>query len=218
MKKTVAVLGLGIFGSALASALAKNGVDVIAVDLLMDHVEEVMDDVEVPVQADFTKIDQLKEVGVEDADVAIIASGERLENTILGIMNLKELGIKEVIVKAKNETYKEVLLKVGADRVILPEKEMGVRLAHEIANVGIVDFLALDEKSHILELKVYDEWIGKSILELDVRKELNINIVAIKPCQEASYSAQIDPNYIFEENDLVLVISENKDLNESLSI
>lgn len=218
MKKTVAVLGLGIFGSALASALAKKGADVIAVDLLMEHVEEVMDDVEVPVQADFTKINQLKEVGVEDADIAIIASGERLENTILGIMNLKKLGIKEVIVKAKNETYKEVLLKVGADRVILPEKEMGVRLAHEIVNVGIVDYLALDENSHILELRALDEWVGQSIIDLDIRKKMGYNIVAIKPNGTNAYIAQLDPHYVFQADDLILVISENNDINQSFHV
>ncbi len=218
MKKTVAVLGLGLFGSALAKSLAKNGVEVIAVDLLMEHVEEVMDDVEMPVQADFTKIDQLQEVGVLDADVAVIAAGERLENTILGIMNLKKLGIKEVIVKTKNETYKEVLLKVGATRVILPEKEMGLRLGHELANASIVDFLELDEENHILELNVLDDWIGHTILELDVRNKYGYNIIAIKPSKTHRYQAQVDPNYTFEREDIVLVISENKDINQQLVV
>lgn len=218
MNKTVAVLGLGLFGSALAKSLAKNGVDVIAVDLLMDHVEEVMDDVEMPVQADFTKMDQLIEVGVGDADIAIIASGERLENTILGIMNLKKMGIQEVIVKTKNETYKEVLLKVGATRVILPEKEMGMRIGHELANAGIVDFLELDENNHILELKAQKDWINKTIVELDIRNNYGYNIIAIKPQGAYRYQAQIDPNYKFQEEDLILVISENKDVNQSLIV
>lgn len=210
MKKTVAILGLGLFGSALAKTLANNGVDVIAVDLIMEHVEEVMNEVEMPVQADFTKLDQLVEAGVMDADVAVIAAGERLENTILGIMNLKQLGIDEVIVKTKNETYKEVLLKVGATRVILPEKEMGLRLAHELLNEGVVEFLELDEKNNIIEIKVAQSWYNQSIVDLDVRSQYGYNIIAIKPRETGKYTAQIDPNYIFKKGDIVLVITENQ--------
>ncbi len=218
MSKTVAVLGLGLFGSALAKTLARDGVDVIAVDSKMDHVEEVMLDVEMPVQADFTKIDQLIEVGVKDADIAVIAAGERLENTIIGIMNLKKLGIKEVIVKTKNKDYKEVLLKVGATRVILPESEMGIRLAHEISNATVIDHLALDENYHILELNVLREWIGKAIYKLDIRKNYGYNILAIKSVNDSQYNLQVSPAYVFEKGDTILVLSENKAMNESLEI
>lgn len=218
MSKTVAVLGLGLFGSALAKTLARDGVDVIAVDSKMDHVEEVMLDVEMPVQADFTKIDQLIEVGVKDADIAVIAAGERLENTIIGIMNLKKLGIKEVIVKTKNKDYKEVLLKVGATRVILPESEMGIRLAHEISNATVIDHLALDENYHILELNVLREWIGKALYKLDIRKNYGYNILAIKSVNDSQYNLQVSPAYVFEKGDTILVLSENKAMNESLEI
>lgn len=217
MKKTVAVLGLGLFGSAVAKALAKNGVDVIAVDIKMDHVEEVMNEVEYPVQADFTKIDQLEATGVSDADVAVIAAGEKLEITILGIMNLKKLGVETVIVKTKNEDYKEVLLKVGATRVILPEVEMGIRLGNELANSNIIDFLQLDDDYHILELNIMDEWIGHSIKHLDIRNKYSYNIIALKPHAANKYLAQIDPNYVFTKGDSVLVFSENKEINKSLT-
>ncbi|NLW14759.1 MAG: TrkA family potassium uptake protein [Erysipelothrix sp.] len=209
MKKTVAVLGLGLFGSSVAKTLAKNGVDVIALDLQMDHVEEVMDDVELPVQADFTKIDQLINAGVGDADVAIIGVGEKLEITILGIMNLKKLGVKEVIVKTKNQAYKEVLMKVGATRVILPEVESGVRLGNELASSNIVDLLQLDEDYHILEINIPEDWIGHSILELDIRTKYGYNIIAIKSIATHTFLAQIDPGYVFKEKDVVLVMAQN---------
>ena len=216
MSKTVAVLGLGLFGSALAKTLARDGMDVIAVDLIMEHVEEVMSDVVIPAQADFTKIEQLIAVGVKDADIAVIAAGERLENTILGIMNLRKLGIEEVIVKTKNIDYREVLLKVGATRVILPESEMGIRLAHEISNATVIDHLAIDENYHILELKILKEWIGKSIAELNIRKNYGYNIVGVKTAKLNKYIAQIDPKYTFKKGDVVLVVSENKEMNDSL--
>jgi trk system potassium uptake protein len=218
MKKTVAVLGLGLFGSAVARTLAQNGADVIALDSNMDHVEEVLDCVYHAIQADFTKIDQLRETGVEEADVAIVATGEKLEITILGIMNLKKLGIKEVIVKTKNVSYKEVLLKVGATRVILPEVEMGIRLANEITSTSVLDAFELDEKYHLVELNVMSEWIGKTINQLDLRNEHGLNIIAWKSHKDDNFNPTISPDYTVEEGDIFLVFSENQKINHSLDL
>ncbi len=218
MKKTVAVLGLGLFGSAVARTLAQNGAEVIAIDLNMEHVEEVLDSVYHAIQADFTKIDQLREAGVEDADVAIVATGEKLEITILGIMNLKKLGIQEVIVKTKNVSYKEVLLKVGATRVILPEVEIGIRLANEITSTNVLDAFELDEKYHLVELNVMSDWIGKAINELDLRNEHGLNIIAWKQHMDDNYNPIVNPDYIIEEGDIFLVFSENQEINHSLDV
>lgn len=218
MKKTIAVLGLGLFGSAVAKTMAKNGSEVIAIDSNMDHVEEVLDSVDNAVQADFTKIDQLKEAGVGEVDTAVVATGEKLEVTILGIMNLKKLGIQEVIVKTKNLSYKEVLLKVGATRVILPEVEMGVRLANELSNTSVLDTFELDEKYHLVELNVMKQWIGNTLNNLNLRSEHGLNIIAIKSSETNQYNPQVDPNYLIREGDVFLVFSENKKINTSLDI
>ena len=218
MNKTIAVLGLGLFGSAVARNLAQSGVEVIAVDLNMDHVDEVLDCVYHAVQADFTKIDQLKAAGVESADIAIVATGEKLEVTILGIMNLKKLGIQEVIVKTKNISYKEVLLKVGATRVILPEVEMGIRLANELSATSVLDSFELDEKYHLVEINVMESWIGKSINELDLRNIHGMNIIAMKTQKSDNYNPQVDPEYIVKEGDIFLLFSENKAVNHSLEV
>jgi len=215
-RKLVCVLGLGLFGSSVAKSLARNGMDVIAMDLSMDHVEEVMDEVDLAIQGDFTKFDQLEAVGVADVDAAVIAAGERLEVAILGIMNLKKLGVENVIVKTKNEDYKEVLLKVGASRVILPEVEIGIRLGNELSNSNIVDFLELDDDYHILELEVEEEWIGKSIIELDIRNKYGYNIIAISPKHLNKYQVSFNPDYKFEKHDKILVFLENKSINEKL--
>lgn len=215
-RKLVCVLGLGLFGSSVAKSLARNGMDVIAMDLSMDHVEEVMDEVDLAIQGDFTKFDQLEAVGVADVDAAVIAAGERLEVAILGIMNLKKLGVENVIVKTKNEDYKEVLLKVGASRVILPEVEIGIRLGNELSSSNIVDFLELDDDYHILELEVEEEWIGKSIIELDIRNKYGYNIIAISPKHLNKYQVSFNPDYKFEKHDKILVFLENKSINEKL--
>ncbi len=218
MNKTIAVLGLGLFGSAVARNLAQSGVEVIAIDLNMDHVDEVLDCVYHAVQADFTKIDQLKAAGVESADIAIVATGEKLEVTILGIMNLKKLGIQEVIVKTKNISYKEVLLKVGATRVILPEVEMGIRLSNELSATSVLDSFELDEKYHLVEINVMESWIGKSISELDLRNIHGMNIIAMKTQKSDNYNPQVDPEYIVKEGDIFLLFSENKAVNHSLDV
>lgn len=218
MKKTVAVLGLGLFGSAVARTLAQNGSEVIAIDFNMDHVEEVLDYVYHAIQADFTKIDQLKEAGVSEADTAIVATGEKLEITILGIMNLKKLGIKEVIVKTKNTSYKEVLLKVGATRVILPEVEMGIRLANELSKTNVLETFEVDDKYNLVELNVMENWIGKSINDVDLRNVHGLNIIALKTDESKNYNPQIDPNYLIKEGDIFLVFSENIKINHSLDI
>lgn len=218
MNKTIAVLGLGLFGSAVARNLAQSGVEVIAIDLNMDHVDEVLDCVYHAVQADFTKIDQLKAAGVESADIAIVATGEKLEVTILGIMNLKKLGIQEVIVKTKNISYKEVLLKVGATRVILPEVEMGIRLANELSATSVLDSFEIDEKYHLVEINVMESWIGKSINELDLRNTHGMNIIAMKTQKSDNYNPQVDPEYIVKEGDIFLLFSENKAINHSLEV
>lgn len=218
MNKTIAVLGLGLFGSAVARTLAQNDIDVIAIDLNMNHVEEVLDCVYHAVQADFTKMDQLRAAGVENAEIAIVATGEKLEVTILGIMNLKKLGIQEVIVKTKNASYKEVLLKVGATRVILPEVEMGIRLGNELSSTNVIDSFQVDDKYNLVEINVMKEWIGKPINILDFRNKYGLNIVALKSKTSANYNPQVNPNYIIREGDIFLVFSENSEINHSLDV
>lgn len=214
MSKTIAVLGLGLFGSAVARNLAQKGVDVIAIDLNMDHVEEVLDCVYHAVQADFTKIEQLKTAGVANADVAIVATGEKLEITILGILNLKKLGIENIVVKTKNMNYKEVLMKVGATRVILPELEMGSRLASELIDSNVLESFQLDERYSLLEINVKKEWIGKTIKDLSFRSEYGFNIIALRSNNTHSYTAQIDPNYVIKAEDIFLIFSENSEFNQ----
>lgn len=209
MRKTVVVLGLGLFGSAVARTLARNNVDVIAIDMNMDHVTEVADIVEHAVQADFTKLDQLRLAGVEVCDSAVVATGEKLEITILGILNLKKLGISNIIVKTKNLNYREVLMKIGASRVVLPELESGEKLAHEISNADILDLFALDERYHIMEIHAIPQWYNQRINQLNLRQRYGFNIIAMKTKQSTSYTISINPDHSVSEGDLFLVLSDH---------
>ena len=210
--KTVAILGLGLFGASVAKTLANQEVEVIAMDKNMERVEEVMDHVEQAVQGDFTKYDQLVSAGVDAADVAIIASGERLETSIMGVLNLKKLGVAEVIVKTKNKDYLEVLRKVGADRVLLPEVESGMRLANELAEHSIIDSFQIDDNYNIVEIHALTSWCGKSLEELNLRANYGFNVLAVKTDKLQEFSIVIDPKMIIHEGYLFVVLVDEASL------
>ena len=150
--KLFVVIGLGNFGSAVARTIAGAGEDLIAIDQDPLAVQEISDVVPNAVVADTRDIDLLKEAGVEDADVVIVAMGSHLEESIITILNLKELGIKHVIAKANNERYKYVLERIGADTVIQPESEMGQRVALSLINPKIIDIYQITNDFSIMEI------------------------------------------------------------------
>ena len=218
-QKTVAVLGLGLFGVSVAKTLAKNGVEVIAMDKNMDHVEEVSEYVTNAMQGDFTKIENLEAALVQTADVAIVATGELLEVQITAIFHLKKLGIPHIIVKTKNQMYSDVLKKVGADRVVLPEVEIGVELGSEISQARVLDLLELDEDYHIIEIEALEEWYDKSLSDLRLTRESKLNILGVKSLDSERYSFLIKSDYVFKKGDRVVVLSGNEDINnEALQI
>lgn len=214
MRLTVAILGLGLFGSSVAKTLAEHDVDVIAIDFNMERVEGVMDYVDHAIKCDFTKLEHLTDAGVDTADVAIIASGGKLESSIMAVLNLKKLGIKEVIAKTKNREYLEVLKKVGADKVMLPEVEMGTRLANEIAKFSIIDSLAIDEHYNIIEVHAIKEWIGKTLDEVDLRNRYGFNVLAIKEEDGKPMITRIEPERIVEEDDLFVILADKADVEK----
>lgn len=212
-KKTYAVLGLGLFGASLARTLAEEGQDVIAIDKNMNHVEEVTDIIDSSIQADFTKLDQLREAGVGVSDVAIVATSQELENTIIAILNLKELNVPHIIVKSKSQAYQDVLLKVGADRVILPEIDTGIRIGKELSSPYVNDLVDLGSRHHISAFPIKDEWIGKDLATIDFRSLYGINVIAVKS-QNEHYKVDLDGNYQFKANDELLGVSSDDALKK----
>ncbi|MBG9981563.1 TrkA family potassium uptake protein [Aerococcaceae bacterium DSM 111020] len=211
MKSTnrIGVLGLGIFGTALARSLTDNGVQVIGIDEDMDHVREVMDDIDYAVQADFTQIDQLQEAGIDQCQTVVIASSLHLEDVILAIMNLEQLGVSEIIVKSKNESHKEVLKRVGAHKVILPERDMGVQIGQLLSQSPTQSLLAIDEQHEVIEFKVKPEWIGKTISELDLRSRYHVNIIAIGSVDTKRLDVTITPDQVVQADNYFVGITED---------
>lgn len=213
-KKTYAVLGLGIFGSTIAQDLSFYGHDVIAVDLNMAQVEKISDLVSHAVCLNITDIEQLRAVGIEDVDCAIVATGSRLEDSIMCIMNLRELGVKKIIAKTKNSKYSEVLLKIGADEVVLPENEIGKRLAKRLASHDIIDLFDIDNEYSIVEIHVLEGWAGFSLTELNLRHKFGINVIGVR--RDKKLTLTIDPNDIITIDDELIIACKN-DLFERFS-
>ena len=210
MNNTIGVLGLGLFGTSVARTLAQANVDVIVMDMNMDRVEEVVDEVTVAVQGDFTKLDQLAQAGFGDCDQVVIASAERLENSILAILNLKKLKVDNITVKTKNKEYREVLLKVGATRVILPEVEMGVQVGNMLANPTVHELMSLDNRYNIIEFPAIQSWIGQSIIEIDFRNRYEINIIAIQPANSTDYTIEFKPTYTVTDGDIFIGVTTDE--------
>lgn len=208
MEKQFVVLGLGIFGSTLVKTLSQFGREVIAIDKDSENVQRVSEFATKAVIGDVTDIQFLTDLGLDDIDVGIVAIGDRLEDSILATMNLKELGVPYVIVKAKNKRFKVVLERIGADHVVRPEKEMGEKIARTLLRKNIKDLIELDEENCIVEMKVPQSWIGKSLSQLDLRKLYSINVLGKRDPKTHKLEVPVDPSTPIEMNDTFLVLGQ----------
>lgn len=205
--KQYIVLGLGVFGSTVAKTLSKYNCEVIAVDQDIECVQRVAEEVTQAVRGDITSIDLLQAAGAADCDVAIVAVGSHLEDAIMAILNLKELGVPYIVAKAKNKRYLEILRKVGADKVFRPEKEMGVMAAKGLLNLSIIDMVDLDDKHSVVEIQVPDKWIGRNLAELDLRHKYQINVLGIR-YSDNQLDVAPDAEYHLDAADHLLIISD----------
>ncbi len=202
------ILGLGIFGSTIVKTLSSFNCEVIAIDRDLGCVERVSDYATQAVQADITDFEQLKALGVGDCDAAIVATGSHLEESCLAIINLKQLGVPFVLAKAKNNAYKQVLLKVGADRVVQPEKEIGVQAAKSLLSDNIIDLIQIDSDYNIIEIQAPKKWAAKSLIELNLRNNYGINVIAIRKGPKEKLIISPPATYIIQETDQLLVVAD----------
>lgn len=211
--KQYAVLGLGVFGSTVATTLAQYDCEVIAIDKEESCVERIADEVTKAAVADTTDIEQLRSLGIEDIDVAIVAIGTHLEEAVLTTMNVKDLGVPFVIAKAKNKQFTKILEKVGANKVIRAEKDMGIRVAKSLLRKNIVDLVELDEDYSLVEIIAPNDWVGKSLQLLNVRQVYHMNIIGVKNSDD-EMSLNIGANYIIQRGDRFLVIGKTAQLEK----
>jgi len=176
----VVIMGLGRLGSSMAKQLEANGCKVLAVDRDEKKVRQIADYVTHAICADVTDEEAMEELGIHNFDVAVISIGHNAEASVLATIWVKEHGVKRVISKAFNETQGKILKKVGADDIIFPEREMGVRLANNLTMNNIVDAIELTEEYSIAKIPVLSSWVGKTLIELKLRDKYKINVIAIQ--------------------------------------
>ena len=210
--KSYLVVGLGRFGTAVALRLQELGNEVLVIDENAENVQRLADHVTYAVVGDAQDEEVLRSLGVQNFDCAIVAIGQDLAASILITLNLKSLGVPQVVCKAPNDLYKRALEKVGADRVVIPEREMGVKLAQNLVSSSVLDYIELSRECGIAEILVPESWAGKSIRDLNVRAKYGINIIALRDETSDSITVNMTPDYILKKTDVMVILGNNEDL------
>ncbi|HPQ46608.1 MAG TPA: TrkA family potassium uptake protein [Clostridia bacterium] len=206
------VLGLGRFGKAFAKTLSELGHDVLGVDRNPQVVQDVSEELAHVITSEISNEEFLKSIGVSNFDAAVVAIGNDLQSSILTTALLKELGAKYIISKAQNDLHAKVLMTVGANRVIFPERDMGIRVANNLASHNIIDSIQLSGDHSIMETSIPEKWVGKTINELAIRAKYKVNILAVRKGDTLDISPGAD--YVFKEDDIVSIMGKNKDLKD----
>lgn len=209
--KSYIVIGLGRFGTQVAKKLYALGCEVLAVDSESVLVQQMSNEVTHAVVADARDKEVLRALGVKDFDCAIVAIGDSLADSVLATMNLKELGVPRVICKASNETHRQVLKKLGADQVLIPEHEQADRLAKSLASRNVLDYIELSDDYGIIEVPAPGLWLEKSLIELNIRAKLGVNILAVRRGGEITVSPSADFRIL--QGDILVVLGDTAALN-----
>ena len=212
INKTYAVFGLGRYGLSVAQELVNSGAEVIAVDSNENIVNTVSTELPFCKCADTTDVEVLKRLGISNIDVVIVAMAGNIESSVMTVMQCKELGVPTVIAKCSNEIHFKILTKVGADKVVFPEKDSGIRMAKNLLSSGFVDAIELSNDVSMLELNVKKEWLGKNLLELNLRKKYSINVVAM--IQDEKVCVNVDPEKVLKQSMKLIVIANTAKLNK----
>ncbi|CDF58472.1 potassium channel family protein [Thermobrachium celere] len=208
--KQFVVIGLGRFGSSIAKTLYSLGHEVLAIDKDEEVVQDISEYVTHAVQADATDEATLKSLGIRNFDIAVVTIGSDVQSSVLVTLLVKELGVKYVIAKAQNELHAKVLYKIGADRVVFPERDMGVRVAHNLCSSNILDYIELSPDYSIMEVTALEEWENKTLKELNLRTRYGINIMAIKRDNDINISPSAED--VIKKGDVLVVIGGTDDI------
>lgn len=211
-KKTYAVFGLGRYGTAVARELVQNGVEVIAVDTDQRIVNDAAAFLPVCKCADVTDAEVISRLGIENIDTVIVCMASNLEASVMAVTLCKEAGVKTIIAKCANEMHQKILLRVGADQVVFPETESGIRLAKNLLSSGFIDMISLSKDVSLIEIDVRDEWIGKNLIELNLRKKYGVNIVAVKKGEQVDVN--INPEQVLDAETTLIIIANTSKLGK----
>lgn len=208
MEKNVIVLGLGRFGYSVATKLFEKGVYVTAVDSNYKKVEKIANFVSSAAQGDITEEVAMKSLGINNYDVAIIATGTDIEASIEATLICKDSGVDKVIAKATSQSHARILKKIGADQIVYPELDTGERLARSLAGSNLLELVQFSNDFSLIEIKAHEDWIGKSLIELDFRKTYKMNVVGFE--RDGQMLMDIDPSTDIRKGDVLVLIGDNE--------
>lgn len=210
--KQFVVIGCGRFGRSVAIKLAELGSEVMVVDASDETVQGIHDKVTYAVQADATDENALRALGIRNFDVAIVTIGSDIQASILVTLLVKELGVKYIVAKAQNQSHAKVLSRIGADRIVFPEKEMGTKIAKSLVSSNVLELIDLAPEYSILEITMYKEWVGKSLVDIDMRRKYKVSVIGVRRGENVDIN--IEPDRILDEDDILIVIGNNADLKK----
>lgn len=210
MKKQFAVIGLGRFGGSITKALSRAGYEVLAIDTNEEKVNQFASVATHAVVADATEENTLKSLGIGNFDHVVVAIGDNIQSSILTTLMLVEQNVNHITVKAQNDYHEKVLLKIGAHKVVHPERDMGIRIAHNIVSKNVLDYLELSDEYSIVELVAGRKVDGKSLIELDLRAIYDCNVMAVKRDEDVNVSPS--PDDILYDGDIIIVIGADEDI------
>lgn len=206
------IIGCGSFGESIAKSLFGKGYDVMVIDRDHEKIQNIADDVTHAIEADAMDESTLKSLGIRNFDVAVVSMGSDIQASILVTLLVKELGVKKVIAKARSDIHAKVLYKIGADRVIFPERDMGVRLAHSLVTKNILDYIDLDPNYSVVEITAIESWHNKSLKEIQLPNQYGINVVALKTGEKMNISP--NANDIIREGDIIIGIASTDSMDK----
>ncbi len=214
MKKRVVVVGLGIFGINLVKELCKSGVEVIAIDKTKEAVQQVRDCATKAIVADGTDQELMNSIGLREDDIVIVSFGENLAASTLITLHLKQMKIKNIIVKAPNEDHKLILEKVGATEVIIPEKIMADKIAKSIVSPNVLDYIPLADDYMICEIAPPSGFIGKTLAELQLRNKYHIDVIAVRDMLTEKINMVPAANFVVKDSEVLIVVGKEEDIDK----
>ena len=210
---TIGILGLGVFGTTIAKTLHKYDCHIIAVDNHEQQINQLESILTRGVVGDITDRSLLRAAGIQNCDAVVVATGTNLESSVLAVMHSKTLGVPKVIAKVKGTTAKEILLRIGADKVISPEKETGISLAKHLIHRNITSVFELGGNVSIVEFRPPKKWIGKTLAELQLRQNYKMNIIGYRCGENQELNIQLTPDYVFNEDELITAVTDHNTID-----
>jgi trk system potassium uptake protein TrkA len=217
MKKKFCVIGLGSFGYHVVNTLYSAGHDIIAIDSNKEKVQSVKDISAYAILGDAANKQFLISQGISEMDAVVVSTGDRSHLSTLITLYLKELKVPRILVKAMSEDHGRILERVGATEVIYPEKEMAKKIAHSLISPNILEFIPLAEEYSLSETAPPNHFIGKTLLELDLRKKFHVTAIAIKDVLTDQFLPAPPANYLIKDSDILILIGKTDDVDKALT-